>query len=119
MVSTASIWNAPKAGDSGLDALEKADLALFFVRRMTLPEEQLGKIRKFIESGKPLIGLRTASHGVRKLEGMGSRTFLGGKLSQTITWNNLAAAKSSAGNGRPSHPQRSREGVCLRWIAVS
>ena len=46
----------------GLDALEKADLAIIFVRRMTLPEEQLGKIRKFIDSGKPLIGLRTASH---------------------------------------------------------
>jgi type 1 glutamine amidotransferase len=46
----------------GLDALEKADLAIVFVRRMTLPEEQLGKIKKFIESGKPLIGLRTASH---------------------------------------------------------
>jgi len=46
----------------GLDALEKADLAVIFARRMTLPEEQLGKIRKFIESGKPLIGLRTASH---------------------------------------------------------
>src|SRR5438034_1026129 len=46
----------------GLDALEKADLAIIFVRRMTLPEEQLGKIKKFIGSGKPLIGLRTASH---------------------------------------------------------
>src|SRR5437667_4122653 len=46
----------------GLDALEKADLAIVFVRRMTLPEEQLGKIKKFIDSGKPLIGLRTASH---------------------------------------------------------
>jgi len=46
----------------GLDALEKADLAIIFVRRMTLPEEQLGKIKKFIDSGKPLIGLRTASH---------------------------------------------------------
>src|SRR5215831_10628441 len=29
----------------GLDALEKADLAIVFVRRMTLPEEQLGKIK--------------------------------------------------------------------------
>jgi type 1 glutamine amidotransferase len=46
----------------GLDALEKADLAIIFVRRMTLPEEQLQKIKKFIDSGKPLIGLRTASH---------------------------------------------------------
>ena len=46
----------------GLDALDKADLAVLFVRRMTLPEEQLGKIKKYLDSGKPLIGLRTASH---------------------------------------------------------
>ena len=46
----------------GLDALEKADLAIIFVRRMTLLQEQLGKIKKFVDSGKPLIGLRTASH---------------------------------------------------------
>ena len=46
----------------GLDALDTADLAVLFVRRMTLPEEQLGRIRKYLNSGRPLIGLRTASH---------------------------------------------------------
>jgi type 1 glutamine amidotransferase len=46
----------------GLEALEKADLAILFVRRMALPEAQLGRVRKFLDSGKPLIGLRTASH---------------------------------------------------------
>jgi type 1 glutamine amidotransferase len=46
----------------GLDALDKADLAVVFIRRMTLPEEQLGRIRKYVASGRPLIGLRTASH---------------------------------------------------------
>ena len=50
----------------GLDALAKADLAIIFIRRMTLPEEQLGKIRKYVQSGKPLIGLRTASHAFEK-----------------------------------------------------
>src|SRR5207237_3258643 len=46
----------------GLDALAKADLVILFVRRMTLPAEQLGRIKNYVESGKPLIGLRTASH---------------------------------------------------------
>jgi type 1 glutamine amidotransferase len=46
----------------GLEALERADLVILFVRRMTLPDEQLAKIRKYVQSGKPLIGLRTASH---------------------------------------------------------
>jgi type 1 glutamine amidotransferase len=46
----------------GLDALDRADLVLLFARRMTLPAKQLGKIKQYVESGRPLIGLRTASH---------------------------------------------------------
>jgi type 1 glutamine amidotransferase len=46
----------------GLDALDRADLLIIFARRMTLPEEQLARFQKYFESGKPVIGLRTASH---------------------------------------------------------
>ena len=46
----------------GLDSLETADLMLVSVRRRTLPAEQLDLIRKFIFQGKPVIGIRTASH---------------------------------------------------------
>src|SRR5436305_11768174 len=45
----------------GLDALDRADLLIVFARRMTLPEEQLQKFQNYFESGKPIIGLRTAS----------------------------------------------------------
>jgi len=47
---------------AGLDALERADLLILFARRMTLPDDQLKQFQKYFESGKPLIGLRTASH---------------------------------------------------------
>jgi len=46
----------------GLEALKGADLALFFIRRMTLTEDQLSMIKEYANSGKPIIGLRTASH---------------------------------------------------------
>jgi nicotinamidase-related amidase/type 1 glutamine amidotransferase len=46
----------------GLDVLKDADLALISVRRRALPSKQMDIIRKFVESGKPLIGIRTASH---------------------------------------------------------
>jgi rhodanese-related sulfurtransferase/type 1 glutamine amidotransferase len=46
----------------GLEALDSADLAILFIRRITLPEEQLAHVKKFVDSGKPVIGLRTASH---------------------------------------------------------
>ncbi len=46
----------------GLDSLQNADLLLVSVRRRTLPAEQLALIREFISLGKPVIGIRTASH---------------------------------------------------------
>jgi len=45
-----------------LQILNDADLAVIFVRRRALPEEQMSLIKGYIESGKPLLGIRTASH---------------------------------------------------------
>ena len=46
----------------GLEALEKADLAVFFLRWRLLPKEQLALIQKYLDSGKPVVGFRTTSH---------------------------------------------------------
>ncbi len=46
----------------GLEALDTADLAILFIRRMTLPEDQLAHFKRYAASGRPIIGLRTASH---------------------------------------------------------
>ncbi len=46
----------------GLEALEKADLAIFFLRFRNLPDEQMKHIVDYVESGRPMIGLRTATH---------------------------------------------------------
>jgi acetyl esterase/lipase len=46
----------------GLDALKTADLLLVSVRRRTPPAEQLNSIRAYVESGRPVAGIRTASH---------------------------------------------------------
>jgi rhodanese-related sulfurtransferase/type 1 glutamine amidotransferase len=46
----------------GLEALESADLAILMIRRMTLPPDQLGRIRSYVEKGGPVVGLRTTSH---------------------------------------------------------
>jgi type 1 glutamine amidotransferase len=50
-------------GIPGLGALKTADLLLLFVRREPLPAEQLNQIRAFLDAGKPLVALRTSSHG--------------------------------------------------------
>ncbi|MFM9118433.1 MAG: ThuA domain-containing protein [Planctomycetota bacterium] len=47
----------------GLEQLDDADLMILFSRLITLPEEQLQHIYRYLDSGKPLIGIRTANHG--------------------------------------------------------
>jgi type 1 glutamine amidotransferase len=46
----------------GLDALATADLMVMFTRFRALPEAQLSKIVAYVESGKPIVGLRTSTH---------------------------------------------------------
>lgn len=46
----------------GMESLAQADAAIISVRRRVLPAEQMAVVRKFVESGKPVIGIRTASH---------------------------------------------------------
>jgi len=46
-----------------LAALDKADVLVVFCRRVALPHAQMEKIRSFIKSGKPVVGIRTANHG--------------------------------------------------------
>ena len=53
----------------GLQALASADLMLVSVRRRTLPTEQLDLIRRFAASGKPIVGIRTASHAFAAFDG--------------------------------------------------
>ena len=46
----------------GLDLLEEADALLVSVRRRPLPPADMSRIKSFIRSGKPVLGIRTASH---------------------------------------------------------
>jgi Trehalose utilisation len=49
----------------GLDALKSADLLVLFTRWRTLPDDQMKPIVEYIKSGKPVIGLRTATHAFK------------------------------------------------------
>jgi nicotinamidase-related amidase/type 1 glutamine amidotransferase len=56
----------------GLDALDDADALLVSVRRRPLPESDLKKIRLFVASGRPVLGIRTASHAFSLRNGAAS-----------------------------------------------
>jgi nicotinamidase-related amidase/type 1 glutamine amidotransferase len=45
-----------------LQILKDADLAVIFVRRRALPSEEMNLIKEYVSSGKPVLGIRTASH---------------------------------------------------------
>jgi type 1 glutamine amidotransferase len=46
----------------GLEALRSADLMVIFTRFRHLPDEQMKYIVDYVESGRPIVGLRTATH---------------------------------------------------------
>jgi type 1 glutamine amidotransferase len=46
----------------GMEALDEADLAVFFLRWRQLPAEQLAPIERYLKSGKPVMGFRTTTH---------------------------------------------------------
>jgi len=46
----------------GIDVINDADVVLFSVRRRVLPKKAMSVIRKYVKAGKPVVGIRTASH---------------------------------------------------------
>jgi hypothetical protein len=54
----------PKQNDNipGLEALKSADLLVMFTRFRDLPDDQMQLVIDYTNSGKPIIGMRTATH---------------------------------------------------------
>lgn len=53
----------------GIDILADADVILVSVRRRNLPKPQLDLFRRHVAAGKPLVGIRTASHAFHQNKG--------------------------------------------------
>ncbi|MCP3914561.1 MAG: DUF2341 domain-containing protein [bacterium] len=58
-------WEDPEVAHDvpGLEHLASADLLILLTRLITLPAEQRTHLHEYLDSGKPLIALRTANHG--------------------------------------------------------
>lgn len=79
----------------GLEALDSAALMLVFTRFRNLPDEQMQHFVDYVQSGRPIVGLRTATHAFdageyKKFEQYGwrSETWDGGFGRQVLgeTW---------------------------------
>lgn len=51
-----------KANIPGLAALDDADMLVIFTRFRELPDDQMKHLVDFVNSGKPILGIRTATH---------------------------------------------------------
>ena len=49
----------------GLEALKTADLMVVMLRYRTLPDEQFRHVAEYLDAGKPVVGLRTATHAFK------------------------------------------------------
>ena len=76
----------------GLDALKTADLMIIFTRFRNLPDDQMKAIVEYVEAGKPIIGVRTATHAFN---------FPAGSTYLDYSWN--YRAKDSRWNGGFGH----------------
>lgn len=65
----------------GLEALKTADLMVIFTRFRNLPDDQMKHIADYLEAGKPIVGLRTATHAFN----------LSGKTYARFTWTSKEA----------------------------
>jgi type 1 glutamine amidotransferase/nicotinamidase-related amidase len=62
--ASVTLLKAPKRDDlPGLEALDDCDVALFFTRRLEISGEQLERVKQYCLSGRPIVAVRTASHG--------------------------------------------------------
>lgn len=82
----------PKVNDNipGLEALKTADLMIIFTRFRNLPDDQMQHIVDYVESGRPIVGMRTATHAFN---------FSGQSKFQRYTWGGKGG-ESDGGFGR-------------------
>jgi putative membrane-bound dehydrogenase-like protein len=62
---------------AGVEALAACDVAVFFTRRLRIEGESLNAVKAYIKSGKPVVGIRTASHGFQNWLEMDREVFGG------------------------------------------
>ncbi len=105
----------------GLEALKKADLFILFARFRQLPDEQMKTIVDYLDTGKPIIGLRTSTHAFNfdgkstspyKKYSWTNKEFPGGFGRQVLgeTWvshygnHNVESTRGLVAKGMEKHP---------------
>ena len=88
----------------GLEALRKADLMIIATRFRDLPDDQMKEIVDYVESGRPIIGMRTATHAFNL---KGGKKYARYSLEQQGVGRRLRPPGARRDLGQPPRPPRS------------
>ena len=96
----------PNTNDNipGLEALDHADLMVILCRFRTLPDAQMKHIVDYLESGRPVIGMRTATHSFSYNGKVESPYKKYGSTTKTPPLKGALAGKCWAKPGSPTTP---------------
>ena len=81
----------------GIDELETCDVAVIFTRRLKLDEGQVARLKKYCDAGKPIVGIRTASHAFQTWLEF-DKDVIGGNYKGHYKENEPAEVKLAQGN---------------------
>jgi type 1 glutamine amidotransferase len=75
---TRAFWTEGRSDDlPGLEALDSTDVMVLFTKRLKIAGEQLERVKKYCLSGKPIVGIRTASHAFQNWLALDAEVFGG------------------------------------------
>jgi type 1 glutamine amidotransferase len=95
----------------GLEKLDSADLMVIFTRFRELPDEQMEHIDKYLKSGKPVIGMRTATHAFNYKKDPGSKFSHYDFQSKSEGWQNGFGKKVLGETWVSHHGDHGKEGT--------
>ncbi len=75
---TRVFWTEGKSDDlPGLEALDDTNVMVLFTKRLKITGGQLDRVKKYCLSGRPIVGIRTASHAFQNWLSLDSEVFGG------------------------------------------
>lgn len=85
----------------GLNALADCDVMLLFTKRLEPPSDQLELVKKYCLAGRPVVGVRTASHAFQKWLELDRIVFGGDYHSHYKSGPNVKVAIASGADNHP------------------
>jgi hypothetical protein len=80
----------------GLEALKTADLMIIATRFRNLPDDQMQHIDDFLKQGKPVIGMRTATHAFNIPKGKAFSHYGNGYKGDKKEWSDWSSARNGS-----------------------